>query len=39
MKKRASRIIGYMFRIALLVNVLGARAVELQWFGQSVFKM
>ncbi len=39
MKKRASRIIGYIFGIALLGNVLGAQAFELQWFGQAAFKI
>jgi L-ascorbate metabolism protein UlaG (beta-lactamase superfamily) len=39
MKKRASRVIGYIFGVALLGNALGAQALELQWFGQSAFKI
>ena len=39
MKKRASRVIGYMFGTVLLVSALGAQALELQWFGQSAFKI
>jgi L-ascorbate metabolism protein UlaG (beta-lactamase superfamily) len=39
MKKRASRVIGYIFGTALLVSALGAQALELQWFGQSAFKI
>ncbi|MFQ5544976.1 MAG: MBL fold metallo-hydrolase, partial [Acidiferrobacterales bacterium] len=39
MKKRASRITGYIFGIAVLGNALGAQAFELQWFGQSAFKI